>query len=103
MPGFVRLNAGCTVSVRTTRLNVSCLVDPGNGRGVTDLYLSRAYTHRQHERLKNHTQLCKAEFVIKSLDIDWSISQLKCSFYNFKYCTVDACLQLESRFGDKIT
>ena len=65
--GFVPLNAGYTVSVRRTRLDVLILLTLALiSRGVTDMYPSRGYTHPVTRAIEVSHAACKAEFGQKS-------------------------------------
>ena len=62
MCDFVPLNAGYTVSRAQDTTARLIPVEPGIGRGVTDLYPSRGYTHPVTRAIEVSHAACKAEF-----------------------------------------
>ena len=74
MSGFVPLNAGYTVSVRGTRLNVVVLLTLELARESPTCILHEGIYTPYHARSKYHTQLAKMSLDCKKTF--WSISQL---------------------------
>ena len=80
MSGFVPLNAGYTVSVCRTRLNVLVLSTLALAWESSNCILHEGTHTPEHLRSKYHTQLAKLSFDQKPF---WSISQIKCIFFSF--------------------
>ena len=79
----VALNAGYTVSVRRTRLNVLVLLTLALAGESPTCTLHEGIHIPYHARSKYHTQLAKLSFDLKKTFS--TISQLKCIFSFFKY------------------
>ena len=61
MSGFVPLNAVYSFREQNKAERLSP-VDPGNSRGVTDLYPARGYTHPVTRAIEVSHAACKVEF-----------------------------------------
>ena len=80
MSGFAPLDAGYTVSVRRTRLDVLVFLTLALAGGSPTYILYEGMHTPQHARSKYHTQLAKLSFDLNQF---WSISQLKWVCYFF--------------------
>ena len=94
MSAFVPLNAGYTVSARSTRLNVLVLLTPALARESPTSVLHEGIRTPYHARLKYHTQLAKLNLINNPC---WSISQLKFFFLHFfKYIDYEQYIDMIS-------